>query len=171
MIDWSTRVVGVTPREEALGMSGLAFLRKLIAGELPAPPFSRTMRVWMTEAEEGRVVFEGTPEADFLNPLGSVHGGWVGAILDSAMACAVHTLLQPGQGYTSVEMKIHFTRAVLPTSGLLRCEGKVVHAGRQIATSEGYLRDERGRVLAHGTETCLIMDAKPATGSRAPGGT
>ena len=111
----------------------------------------------LTEAEPGRAVFRGAPTADLLNPIGTVHGGWTATLLDSAMACAVQTLLKPGQAYTSLEMKVNFVRAVMPGQGELICEGKVIHCGGRIGTSEGTLKTADGKLLAHGTETCLIM--------------
>jgi uncharacterized protein (TIGR00369 family) len=153
------RVHGVVSREVLTAESGLAFLQGLIEGRHPAPPFSGTTDIYLTEAAEGRVVFTGVPSAGFFNPLGTIHGGWTSAILDSAMACAVHTTLAAGQGYTTVEMKLNFVRPVLPSSGSLTCEGVVIHRGGTLATSEGKLFDAQGRLLAHGTETCLIFDA------------
>jgi uncharacterized protein (TIGR00369 family) len=153
------RIYGLASREALAGESGLDFLRGLMEGRHPAPPFSRTTRTYLVEAEEGRVIFKGTPDEAFFNPLGTIHGGWTAGILDSAMACAVHSTLQPGQGYTTVEFKVNLVRPVLPASGELTCEGILVHRGGTVATSEGYLRDAEGRLLAHGTETCLIFDA------------
>jgi uncharacterized protein (TIGR00369 family) len=156
------RIYGLASREALAGESGLDFLRGLMEGRHPAPPFSRTTRTYLVETEEGRVVFKGTPDEAFFNPLGTIHGGWTAGILDSAMACAVHSTLQPGQGYTTVEFKVNLVRPVLPVSGELTCEGILVHRGGTVATSEGYLRDAEGRLLAHGTETCLIFDAARA---------
>ena len=157
------RAVGIVSREVATAESGLAFLQGLIDGRHPAPPFADSMGCWLVEASEGRAVFEGEPRDAFLNPLGGIHGGWISGILDSAMACAVHATLKPGQGYTTLELKVHLVRGITPASGRLTCEGRIVHAGGTVATSEGYLRDGAGRLLAHGTETCLIFDARPAT--------
>jgi uncharacterized protein (TIGR00369 family) len=141
-------------------MPGVELFRRLIAGKLPAPPFSYTTEIFVVEAEEGRVVFEGTPTERFTNPLGGIHGGWIAALLDSAMGCAVHTRLAAGQAYTTVEMKVNMVRAVTPAMGKLRCEGRVLHLGKSIATSEGFVRDANGALIAHGTETCLIMAAR-----------
>ena len=150
--------VATLPRDEIAGLSGLEILRRMIAGELPAPPFARTMAIWAGEADEGRVVFHGEPRADFFNPLGTVHGGWIGAILDSAMGCAVHSLLKPRQIYTTTSMTIHYVRAVMPGQGDVRCEGIATYRGNRTASSEGKLFDAQGRLLAHGIETCKIMD-------------
>jgi acyl-coenzyme A thioesterase PaaI-like protein len=102
------------PRDEIAALSGLDILRGMIAGALPAPPFAATTRIHPVLVDEGYVVFEGEPSVDFLNPLGTVHGGWLATLLDSAMACAVHSRLAPGQIYTTLEMKVNFVRAVTP---------------------------------------------------------
>lgn len=149
---------GVVPPDAATAMDGLEFLQRMIAGEYPAPPIAETMGFLAVEAEHGRCRFEGAPSAAFLNPLSTVHGGWHATILDSALGCAVHTLIKAGQGYTTVEMKLNYVRALAPDAGLLSCEGKVIHAGARIATSEARLVDAAGRLIAHGTETCLIFD-------------
>jgi uncharacterized protein (TIGR00369 family) len=139
-------------------MSGLDMLRGMIGGSLPAPPFAITTAITMVSADEGKVVFDGEPKADFYNPLGSIHGGWTATIMDSVMACAVHSTLKPGEGYTTLEFKLHFCRPILPSTGIVRAEGIVLSRGRRAATSEGRLYDREGKLLAHGTETCLIFD-------------
>lgn len=158
------RAIGLVPAQIATAGSGLAFLRGMLAGDLPGPPISEASDFWLAEVDEGRAVFEGNPSARFFNPLGTIHGGWISTLLDSAMGCAVHTTLRPGFGYTTVDMTISFVRAVMPASGTVRCEGKVIHVGGRIATSEGKLFDASGKLLAHGTETCLIF---PVPGSTA----
>ena len=154
------RMHGVVPREVLTAGTGLAFLQGLLDGDHPPPPFSRATGIYLREIAEGRVIFAGTPSAEFLNPIGTVHGGWTSAILDSAMACAVHSTLKPGEGYTTVEMKINFVRPILPDLGEITCEGVLIHRGGTIATSEGKLLDAKGRLLAHGTETCMILQAR-----------
>ena len=116
----------------------------------------------LVEAGEGRVVFEGRPSPRFFNPLGTIHGGWTATILDSAMACAAHSTLKPGEGYTTLEMKLNYVRPVMPDSGTVRCEGRLIHRGGSVITTEGSLVDARGKLLAHGTETCLVFGAKKA---------
>ncbi|MGE0768376.1 MAG: PaaI family thioesterase [Hyphomicrobiaceae bacterium] len=155
--------VGVVPMEAAIASSGLAFLQGLRDGQHPVPPYAAASGITIADVEHGRVVFEALPSAEFYNPLGTVHGGWISGLLDSAMGCAVHSLLQPGQAYTTVDLSVSFVRAILEKTGIVRCEGKVIHAGGRIATAEGRLWDARGTLLAHGTETCLIL--KPGTGS------
>jgi uncharacterized protein (TIGR00369 family) len=146
------------PLREIAHMSGLEMLQGMIDRTLPAPPFAVTTSISMTSAEEGKVVFEGEPKAAFFNPLGSIHGGWTATIMDSVMACAVHSTLKPGEAYTTLEFKLHFCRPIMPGTGIVRAEGIVLSRGRRAATSEGRLYDAAGKLLAHGTETCLIFD-------------
>jgi uncharacterized protein (TIGR00369 family) len=154
---------GVVPREVATAMTGLEFLRGLRDRKQPAPPFAATTDVWLVDAESGRVVFEATPSQRFYNPLGTVHGGWISTLLDSAMGCAVHSVLKPGQAYTTVDMTISFVRPVFEKTGKLRCEGKIIHAGNRIATAEGRVYDGAGTLFAHGSETCLVMSVPAAS--------
>jgi uncharacterized protein (TIGR00369 family) len=146
------------PLREIAHMSGLEMLRGMIARTLPAPPFAVTTSITMVSADEGKVVFEGEPKAAFFNPLGSIHGGWTATIMDSVMACAVHSTLKPGEAYTTLEFKLNFCRPIMPGTGLVRAEGIVLSRGRRAATSEGRLYDTAGKLLAHGTETCMIFD-------------
>jgi uncharacterized protein (TIGR00369 family) len=151
---------GVLELAKLAHLSGLAQLQGMMAGDFPAPPISEAMEFWMTEAEEGRVVFVGHPSPRFLNPIGTIHGGWTGTLMDSALACAVHATLAPGEAYTTLEFKVSCLRPILPNSGPMRCEGKVVHRGRRAATSEAWLTDAAGKLYAHGTETCMIFEAQ-----------
>jgi uncharacterized protein (TIGR00369 family) len=148
---------GVVPAATAMSTDGLTFLRNMISQAYPSPPFADTTDIWIVSAEHGRVTFEASPRQQFLNPLGTIHGGWISTILDSAMGCAVHSVLKRGQGFTTVDMAVSFVRPVLATSGRLTCEGKIVHSGGRIATAEGRVMDEAGKLIAHGTETCLIL--------------
>jgi uncharacterized protein (TIGR00369 family) len=147
---------GLANREQFEAMSGLELLQAMIARELPAPPISRTLGFVLVEVEKGRAVFEGRPSPAFFNPLGSIHGGVPLTLIDSACGCAVHTELGPGVGYTTVETKANFVRP-LPAEGIVRCEGRVLSRGRQIGTAEAFLRDEAGKLLAHGTSTLIIL--------------
>jgi uncharacterized protein (TIGR00369 family) len=156
---------GVVDMAEATGQDGIDFLRGMLDGRYPAPPIARSMGFILTEVDPGRAVFEGAPTADFFNPLGTIHGGWTATILDSALGCCVHTIIKAGQGYTTVEMKVNYVRALMPETGRVRCEGKVIHAGSRIATSEARLVDGKGRLIAHASETCMIFEARvPAAG-------
>ncbi|MSP50485.1 MAG: PaaI family thioesterase [Alphaproteobacteria bacterium] len=148
---------GLTPMEEMKRLSGLEFLRGIRDGRLPPPPIAHHLGFTLAEVEEGRALFVGTPDFRLYNPLGSVHGGYIATLLDSAMSCAVQTTIPAGSGYTTVEIKVNFVRAVTDQTGPVRAEGKVINAGRRIGTSEGRLTDAKGRLLAHGTATCLVF--------------
>ena len=148
---------GVSPPEEMRSRSGLEILRDIAAGVLPVPPIGKTLNFFMVEAEEGRVVFQGTPTFDFYNPIGTVHGGWAATLLDSCMGCAIHTLLKKGFGYTTAELKVNMVRPMSDMTGPVRAEGKVIHPGRQVATSEGRLYGPDGKLYEHGTTTCVIF--------------
>lgn len=147
---------GVSTPEQIAGLSGLEILRKMIAGELPGAPIAEPLNFRLAEVEEGRAVFEGTATPSLLNPLGAVHGGWALTLIDSACGCALHAALPAGTGYTTVETKVNFTRPIAP-GGTVRCEGRVLSRGRQIATAEAYLRSAEGKLLAHGTSTLIIL--------------
>ena len=148
----------MTERAERLRqMSGLEFLRAMIAGEGPTAAIGAHLGFRLVEVELGRAVFEGQPGPHVLNPLGAVHGGFALALIDSACGCAVHSELDAGVGYTTVETKVNFTRAIDPEGGPVRCEGRVLSRGRTIATADAFLRDQGGRLLAHGTSTLIIL--------------
>ncbi len=142
---------------KAAGMTGLEYIRALLDGQLPPPPMAATLGFAVTEADEGRAVFR-SEAAEFLyNPIGVVHGGFAMTLLDSAMGVAIHTTLARGEIYTTLETKVNFVRPVLADTGPVRCEGKVIHRGRRVATADGRLIAEKtGKLLAHGTTTCLI---------------
>jgi uncharacterized protein (TIGR00369 family) len=150
-----------TPSDELLAtaahLSGLEFLQAIINGEHPAPPISRLMEFALVEAEHGRAVFEGRPSDRVYNPIGMVHGGYAMTLLDSVTGCAVQSTLDVGVGYSTIENKVNLTRTITRDSGLLRAEAKIVHSGSRIATAEGQVTDEAGKIVAHGTSTCLII--------------
>ncbi len=148
---------GVVPVEEARAMDGLALAQGIVAGRLPAPPIAKALGFWISEVEAGRVVFGYEPVADHYNPLGSIHGGIAATLLDSVMGFSVHTTLKAGSGYTTVEIKINYVRPMTHKTGPVRAEGKVINVGSRIATAEGRLTDASGKLLAHGTTTCLIF--------------
>ena len=165
-MDWQSAVTealarspgpGVSPIETLRAQSGLAFLQGMIDGRLPRPPICAVLNFLLIEVGPGRALFQGTPTAEYYNPLGSVHGGWPAALLDSCMGCAVHSTLAAGRGYTTVEFKLNLVRPIFADTGPLRAEGKVINGGRTIATSEGRLFGPDGKLYAHGTETCLIF--------------
>jgi uncharacterized protein (TIGR00369 family) len=144
----------------ARGLSGREFLEKLRNGELPPPPISATLGMSLIEIGEGFAAFDLQPGEHLYNPIGTVHGGVMCTMLDSAMSCAVQTLVPAGKAYTTAELKVNFVRPITLDTPRVRAEAKVIHPGRQLATSEGRIVDERGRLYAHGTATCMIFDVR-----------
>jgi len=145
----------------AMELSGLATIKAIFEGELPPPPIAELMGFRGVEVELGRAVFELEPGPQHYNPIGSVHGGVAMTLLDSAMGCAIHSTLDAGVRYTTLEVKVNLVRPITAETGLIRCEGTVVHSGSRVATAEGRLVDGSGKLLAHGTTTCLIMRQAP----------
>lgn len=143
--------------QRARTMSGLEAMRAIAAGELPHPPIGALLGIRITEASEGRLVCVLEPSEDQYNPIGSVHGGVVSTLMDSAMSCAVHTTLPAGAGYTTLEVKANFLCPIGVDTGALTCEGRVVHAGSRVATAECRVVDGAGKLYAHGTATCLVL--------------
>lgn len=138
-------------------LTGLEFLRALIAGEVPPPTMAGTLGFTLKDVSEGFAVFEGLPSERVLNPAGFVHGGWLLTIIDSACGCAAHTTLAPGDGYTTVETKTNFVRPVTASSGLIRAEGRVVALGNTIITAEARAYDVQRRLVGHGTSTLMVL--------------
>jgi uncharacterized protein (TIGR00369 family) len=141
----------------ALEVDGLTFMRRLAAGEVPPPPFAVTLGVTVEEVEEGRVVFGMVPAEYHYNTIGSVHGGVIATLLDSAAGCAVHSALPAGVRYTSLDLSVKYLRGLGVDSGPVRCEGLVVHLGGRTALAEARLFDGAGRLCAHATSSCMIM--------------
>lgn len=140
-----------------LSLSGLDAIRLLIDGQHAAPSIASTLGFTLAEAEDGKAVFIGEPSDRILNPLGIVHGGWALTLIDSCTGCAAHTTLPAGVGYTTIETKVNFVRAITPATGPVRAEGRVVARGRTIITAEGTLTDSAGKLLAHGTSTLMVL--------------
>lgn len=148
---------GTIPLDALARDGGLKVLQDMMNGLHPAPPIAGVLKFTLTEVDAGRVVFKGLPSAEHLNPLGTVHGGWTATIMDSALGCAVMATLAPGEAYTTAEFKVNLVRPLLPGMGEVTCEGRIIHKGRTLATSEAFLKDRNGKLLAHGTETCAIF--------------
>ena len=138
-------------------MSGIAYLRAIQAGELPSPPVAILIGMEMTEVSEGRAVFTIEPAEYHYNPLGTVHGGIIATLLDSAMGCAVQSLLPAGTGYTTLEIKVNYLRPMTSATGTVSCEGTVIHLGGRIATAQARVIDADGKLYAHATTTCIIF--------------
>ncbi|MFI1458131.1 PaaI family thioesterase [Streptomyces roseus] len=146
------------PTPAILGMSGLEILRACLAGELPEASIMSTLGFRLTAAEEGSVVFEGDPGDHLLNPMGTVHGGFLATLLDSALGSAVMTRLPAGTAYTTVQLGVHMIRPVLAGTPTLRCQGTALHVGRTTATAEArVVGAEDGKLYAHGTTTCVVL--------------
>ena len=138
-------------------MSGIQYLKALQSGELPSPPITALIGMEIAEVSEGRVVFSAEPAEYHYNPLGTVHGGIAATLLDSAMGCAVQSVLPFGTGYTTLELKVNYLRPMTGATGIVYCEGKVIHVGGRIATAEARLTDTSGKLYAHGTTTCILL--------------
>ena len=149
---------GLITRQKTAAMSGMQVFEAIFAGDLPAPPIGETMDFIPIHMEEGVAVFQGKPMLRHYNPLGTVHGGWFCTLLDSAVGCAVHTTLPAGKGYTTLEIKVNMLRPLTDAVPLVRAEGTVIHAGKQVATAEGRIVGPDGKVYAHATTTCMIFD-------------
>jgi uncharacterized protein (TIGR00369 family) len=138
-------------------VSGVEFLRAMMRGEVPGPPMAALLGLEIDEVDEGRVVFGVVPGEYHYNPAGVVHGGLLATLCDSAMTCAVAATLPAGVLTTTVELKVNFVRPILATTGRLRCEGRVIHAGGRIATAEARVTDAAGTLYGHATTTCMIL--------------
>ena len=149
---------GTVSAEQRKKMSGLAFVQGLVDGTLPLNTIAQTLGYDVTEVESGRVVVTLVPNDTHLNPSGTVHGGLAATLLDSAMGLAIWSTLEQGLGQTTLEFKISLIRPLTPGMGVIRAEGTVLNRGRRVGTAEGRITDERGRLLAHGTTTCLIFE-------------
>ncbi|MBR1189476.1 PaaI family thioesterase [Bradyrhizobium sp. AUGA SZCCT0160] len=147
--------VSVVRRKE---MSGLEFVQGLADGTLPLNTIARTLGYDVTEAASGRVVITAEPSDDHLNPAGTVHGGFSATLLDSCMGLAIQSTLEKGLGSTTLEFKISLVRPITSETGTIRAEGIVLSSGRRVGTAEGRITDSKGRLLAHGTTTCLIFE-------------
>ena len=149
---------GVAQREHLTHLTGLEQMQAMLHGKLPYAGIAKTLDFLIVEAEQGRAVFQGTPGPAHLNPMGTVHGGWYATLLDSALGCAVHTMMPPGRGYTTAELSVNVVKAIALKVQRVRAEGKVIHCGRQLATAEARLVGPDGTLYAHATTTCLVFD-------------
>ena len=153
----ATKTFGTISPERQKAMSGLEFVTGLATGALPLNTMAETLGYDIVEAESGRVAITLHPTGAHLNPWGTVHGGLTATLLDSCMGLAIQTMLEKGTGSTTLEFKISHVRAITLETGRIRAEGKVLNCGRRVGTAEGRVTDSNGRLLAHGTTTCLII--------------
>ena len=143
------------------GKTGMEVMQAMLAGALPFPHIADTLDFSLVEVAPGKAVFQGTPQLKHYNPLGSVHGGWYATLLDSALGCAVHTMMPAGRGYTTAELGVNIVRAASHRTGPLRAIGTVIHCGRQLATAEARIVGPDGKLYAHATTTCLVFEVPP----------
>lgn len=153
-LTWEDPMIGANA---ARTLSGKDYMTAMMNGDVPPSPIAITMNLIATEVEEGRIVFQATPDESFYNPIGTIHGGFTATVLDSALGCAVHTTLPAGVGYTTSQLNINYLRAITLDTGVMTCEGVVIHSGRRVATAEAKLTDAGGKLYAHATTTCLIL--------------
>jgi uncharacterized protein (TIGR00369 family) len=143
--------------EARLRLSGLEYMRQLMAGELPPSGMGQLMNFSLVEVSEGHAVFTVVPDERHYNGLGIAHGGLAATLLDTATGCAINTMMPPGKIFTTLEMKINFVRPMRRETGEVRCEADVIHAGGRVATAEGRIIDAGGKLYAHGTATCMLF--------------
>jgi uncharacterized protein (TIGR00369 family) len=153
---------GVAQATQVQGMTGLELMQAMLRGEVPSPPIAKTLDFLLLEVGPGTALFQGTPQFAHYNPLGSVHGGWFATLLDSALGCAVHTMMPAGRAYTTAELHVNLVRAITTKVTRVRAEGRVIHCGRQLATAEARLVGPDGTLYAHSSTTCLVFDMPPA---------
>jgi uncharacterized protein (TIGR00369 family) len=152
---------GFARPEQIAGMNGLQQMQAMLRGELPYAAIAKTLDFTLLEVSEGRAVFQGTPGPAHLNPMGGIHGGWYATILDSALGCAVHTMMPVGRAYTTAELGMNLVKAIHPTkTGRVRAIGTVIHCGRQLATAEARIVGVDGTLYAHATTTCLVFEMR-----------
>jgi uncharacterized protein (TIGR00369 family) len=139
------------------GLTGLEALRSVLGSDGPKPPIGSLMNFWLVEVNEGHAVFEGEPGEYHYNPIGTVHGGFALALMDSALGCSVHSALPADVGYTTTDVQVRFIRGMTAATGRVRCEGRTLHVGRTTGIAEARLTDSRGKLLATGTTACAIF--------------
>jgi uncharacterized protein (TIGR00369 family) len=154
VFSWQDPMIGA---KAATTMTGLEYLQAMERGDLPVPPISETLDIKAHKVAEGFVCFKLTPAEYHYNPIGTVHGGVISTLVDSAMGCAIHTLLPKGAMYTTLELKVNFLKPLKSNTGEVMCEGKTIHVGGRVATAEARVIDSEGNLYAHATTTCLIM--------------
>ena len=149
---------GVVGLSEVRPLTGLEAMTRVMDGRLPYATIAKTLDYLLVEVGDGLATFQGHPKDTQLNPMGGIHGGWYATLLDSAMACAVHTKMPAGRSYTTSELSLNIVRAIRPDTPRVRAIGEVLHCGRQLATAHGRLVGPDGTLYAHGTTTCLVFD-------------
>lgn len=155
--------IGVATPAQIAGKTGLEIMQAALNGEIPFASIAKTLDYLLVEVSMGRALFQGTPGPAHLNPMGGIHGGWYATLLDSALGCAVHTMMPVGRGYTTAELSVNIVKAIPLKVSRIRAEGKVIHCGRQLATAEARLFGPDGTLYAHATTTCLVFELPTLT--------
>jgi uncharacterized protein (TIGR00369 family) len=154
---------GVARHDQVAHLTGLEQMQAMLRGELPYAAIAKTLDFTLIEVAQGLAVFQGSPGPAHLNPMGGIHGGWYATILDSALGCAVHTMMPVGRGYTTAELSVNLVKAINPQkTPRVRAKGQVIHCGRQLATAEARITGPDGTLYAHATTTCLVFEHQPA---------
>lgn len=153
-VTWQDPLAGLAA---ARSLSGLAYLTAMQRGDLPPPPIGVLLGFSIDEIAPGRAVFSVVPDEYHYNPIGSVHGGLAATLFDSALGCAIHSALEAGAGYTTLELHVNYVRGITRATGRVRCVANVLHLGGRIATAEAKLLDEAGTLYGHATTTCMIF--------------
>ncbi|MBB3179014.1 PaaI family thioesterase [Variovorax sp. Sphag1AA] len=151
---------GLARPDQIVGKTGLEMMQAMLRAEIPYAAIAKTLNFQIIEVSPGRAVFQGKPLPEHLNPLGTIHGGWFATLLDSALGCAVHTMMPAGRAYTTAELGVNLVKALTPKVERVRAEGKVIHCGRQLATAEARLVGPDGTLYAHATTTCLVFEMR-----------
>ncbi|MEJ1169462.1 PaaI family thioesterase [Variovorax sp. CCNWLW235] len=149
---------GLALPEQIAGKTGLQMMEAMLRAEIPYAAIAKTLDFTLLSVSPGVAVFQGTPLPQHLNPLGTIHGGWVATLLDSALGCSVHTMMPVGRAYTTAELSVNYVKGLTPKVQRVRAEGKVIHCGRQLATAEARLFGPDGTLYAHATTTCLVFE-------------
>lgn len=149
---------GVASRDELKSRSGIEFMGAIAQGALPSAPIAELLGIAPISVEPGSVVFQGIPTAAHYNPMGVVHGGYAATLLDTVLGCSIHTMLPAGKGYTTLELKVNYIRAMTDKTGPVRAEGKVINVGNQVGIAEGRITDADGKLYAFATTTCLVFN-------------
>ena len=159
VLEWTDPM---TTLAAAASSNGIDYLRSIVSGAAAPPPMAIVMNLSLESVERGRVVFTGMPGEEHYNPHGTVHGGYASTIFDTALGCAIHSTLDRGIGYTTLDLHVHFVRPITRATGTVRCEATVLHEGKRVATAEGKLYGGDGQLLGHATTTCLIFPREPS---------
>lgn len=151
---------GVAKPEQVAHLTGLQMMQAMLNGDIPYASIAQTLDFMLIEVDKGQAIFQGTPGAAHMNPMGTIHGGWYATLLDSALGCAVHTMMPVGRAYTTAELSVNLVRSIGHQVKRVRAEGKIIHCGRQLATAEARLVGPDGTLYAHASTTCLVFELK-----------